>query len=275
MRIKSLSLLIVFIFSITSCNEKKVTTEYYSTGEILKEYQVVNGNKNGFHKEYYRNGNLKAIHYYKNGIKIDSSIYFDESNKIVKKVDLYISKDTTVRKIFFMNGNIESKGKIYKTNKIGKWVYNREDGSIEKEFEFMSINGEQYTNQGRYFNIEGKLLHELGNFYDLNLTSTNIKLKDTVFLSLKYKPLLALNSKSYLCISSKIDSDFGNLNDVKLDTIHFENNIISNYRLLFGTSGIKNIRGFINEYYEKKTNLNDSIVRGDRKLFLEFKINVH
>lgn len=268
------TVLFLLILCFISCNN--VEKEFYENGNLFKKYSLNGKNEfEGLYEEYFENGNLKEKHFYKNGIKIDSSIYFYENNKIIKKVDLYLSKDTIIQKNFYKNGNIESVGKLYKNSKIGNWIYNREDGSLEKEFEFMTIKGEQYTNQGRYFDVKSNLLNDLGNFYDLSLSSTNIKLKDTVFLNLKYKPLLALNSNSYLCLSSKIDKDFGNIDQVQLDTIYFEKNLISNYRLLFRTRGVKNIRGFINEYYDKKPDLNDSIIRGDRRLYLGFTINVN
>jgi len=78
----------------------------------------------GGFKEYYKNGTLKEVHYYKKGVNVDSSLYYD-SNEVLKKIRFW--NDPTNYAVFYdENGNITKTG-IAKNKdldfRIGKWVF--------------------------------------------------------------------------------------------------------------------------------------------------------
>lgn len=268
---RHLTLLILCFFFI-SCNNFK--TEYYANGNISKRYSLVNGKYNGTFEEFFENGNYKEIHIYNNGIKTDSSIYFNANNKIYL-VDYYLPNDTIESIFYYSDMVVKEKGKYIKNNKIGKWKYFRRDGTLDKVFEYINLKGEQYTNQGWYFDTNGDTLKEFGNFYTIKLSSNVTKINNPILLDFTYKPLLAINPDVIICFSTKLEHDFSNLNKVKLDTIFLQNTSLENFKLIFKSRGKRNLRGFVKESYDRKPTPDDTIAHGERVLYFDVPIIVN
>ena len=143
MRVYIVRLMFILVI-LTSC--KNGEKEYYDNGNIHKEYFLKGGNITGVYKEYFQNGNLKLIHLFENGKKVDSSVYFFENLNKIEKV-LYYQLGDTIREInYYKNGSVSSKGSSVNDNKIKKWYYYRDDGSINKVFEYLIVNGKQTSN---------------------------------------------------------------------------------------------------------------------------------
>lgn len=273
-------MIFIFAFLIISCEEKS-KVEYFDDGKISKKYYLKENKYDGKFEEYYENGNLKEEHFYKNGIKTDSSIYFFENKKGSKsQIDYYLKGDTIFQKKFYENGIIESKGEKVNDIKIGNWRYYRKNGTLKGIFEYKTIRGEQFTNQGWHFNEEEKFIEEQGNYIDYQVSSYKVKQNDTILFNLKYKPLLALNSNVFMCFSTKINDDYSNLNEIKLDTIYLKNNKITNHKFIFETKGEKIIKAFVKEYIEDTnytydiTNEEEYVEYLERVIFFDFKITV-
>ena len=89
------TLLIVFAF--TSCNTNSETndelkTVHFSGTDIVKQtIEYKNGKKNGFFKEYYRNGILKAKQFYVNDSINDTSLFYHDDGKL-KSIQIYKNK---------------------------------------------------------------------------------------------------------------------------------------------------------------------------------------
>ncbi len=265
----------IYIISLTllftvSCNrDSKV--EYYLNGKISKEYTLKNNLFNGSYIEYYPNGLLKFECTYANGIKIDSSKYYNSSGEL-NKIEYYSSSDTSRVKIY-SNKRLIEEGLSYKGLKVKKWRYYSPDGKIEKVFEYLNVKGKQYTNQGWHFDRKGDTIKQYGNYFDLKINSGIIDINDPLIIDFKYKPILALNSNVIVCISTKINDDFSNINEIQLDTIWVHDNDLKGLKLYFSESGQKNLRGFVKEYCQKKFNAKDEGLT-ERYLYFNIPITV-
>ncbi len=262
-------LIIAVIFSFFSC--KKDEIEYYPNGKILKEFTVANGKLEGEYKEYYLNGNIKKIHIYKKGVLIDSSIYYNETKKIIE-IQYHLDNKSIFSKIF-ENNILKSEGKYYSNQKRGKWKYYYQNGKIKQIFEYIDLCGEQYTNQGWDYDKKGELIQKKGNHYSLSIQKKKIKVNETIDFEIKYNPILFLNSNSIICTSQDIDKSFCNLRKIKLDTLYSTNHNFV-IRLSYSTKGNKNFRGFIKEFYHKNSDHKDSTIYGERFVYFDIPIKV-
>ena len=218
-------------------------------------------------KEYYENGKLKAIYILKDGVLIDSSIFYNKEKSFIEKINYYLPNDSIRTKFLNENGKVESTGLFFKNQKYGKWKYFSKEGYLQKVFEYKNIEGKQYTNQGWQFNSNGDTIMGLGNYYKLKPLPKSIKLSEKLIMDFEYKPLLSENSTTTIYMSSEINNDFSNLNSITLDTVSLpsEGAIIE---MSFKSKGEKKLRGFIKE----------SIVGGEttksKYTYFDFKVIV-
>lgn len=233
----------LLIISITGCNNSKV--EYYPNGKIYKEYSMNEDELQGLYKEYYENGDKKEKHTYDKGVKIDSSIYY-KKNKI-SKVDYYISRDTIVQKLYYPNGKIKETGRYCKNIKVGKWKYFANDRSF-KVFEYYNINGQQYTNQGWFFDKRGDTIKNYGNYFSYKILNGSVVKNRTITLWFSYKPIIASNPNIAVLGSTHINESFSNLENSKLDTFYNGQDLEFDTYHDFRTTGKKHLRGYIKEY---------------------------
>ncbi|RAR49755.1 toxin-antitoxin system YwqK family antitoxin [Flavobacterium lacus] len=265
-----LNLISIFLIIIlSSCQNREV--EYYENGKIKKSYEQKDNKFNGQYKEFYENGNIKLIHIYENGILKDSSVFYNEGETI-HQITHYLKKDTTYVKIF-QNEKLSSEGKYFQNMKIDKWKYYDKHEKLEKVFEYITICGKHYSNQGWYFTSEGDTLIDKGNFIKYTNLKRNLKPKEILHFQMLYKSILPENSKSFVCLSSKIQDNFCNINEVKLDTIHPQNNSFD-VLVSFSKKGNKNLRGFITEYQIEGYISKDSFRYAERKVYFDIPLLV-
>ncbi len=250
---------------VIACNNSKV--EYFSNGEISKEYSLRNNKYDGEFTEYFIGGEKKAIHHYSMGVLTDSSLYF-QNNKIWK-VDYHFKNDTILSKILFDNSKTREEGRYHNGMKIGKWKYYTKNGSIDKIFEYINLNGKQFTNQGWYFDEKGDTIKDFGNYFSFEISPATVKINEIMKIKFKYKPILALNSNVIACMSFKIKEDFSNLNTVHLDTTYFERTTSGYQEIIFSKKGKQHIRGFIKEFYET----DEKFV--EKKMYIDIPITVY
>jgi len=248
---KILFSLFSFIF-LLSCNNLKENTE----------------------KEFYNNGDLKAVHIIRNGIKSDSSIYYYPNNGIAKIIH-YLEKDTTFEKDFSEKSKLLSVGKNVKNRMIGKWKFYKVNGKLDKIVEYINLCGRQYTNQGWYFDEKGDTLKKYGNYFDFKWSSKIIKKNQVVSLQMTYKPIIYLNSEVELCLDTekKVSKDFCNIHKVKLAKFYKSSDVLETY-FKFETSGKKNIRGYIREFFNREETEQDSITSGERYLYFDIPVEI-
>lgn len=258
--------ILITFYILTSCSNKKEV--YDSKGNTIAEYELVNGKISGEYKEFYNDGKLKAIHNYKNGIKIDSSTYYN-ANKEIILIKKYLQKDTIYEKEFKDNVLI-SEGKYLSNNQLGKWKYFRQNGKLEKIIEYVNFCGHQYTNQGWYFDENGKFEPGKGNYFEVSTLKKIYKKDELIVITITYKPLYSSSPKFTIYFHPKVDSKFCNLSDIPVDSRIAENNKFT-LPLTFSTVGNKNLRGVIEETVIKE---NDSKTHGQRLVYFDIPIKI-
>jgi len=258
-----LSILFTSFFLFTSCqNEIK---EYDVEHRLTKEYSLNNENKfDGVYKEFYENGNPKVVKHFKNGILIDSTLIYNQDNTI-SQIQFPLKKDSLLYKNY-LNNHLESEGIFYKQIKYGKWKYFKNNGDLDKVVEYVNVCGKQYTNQGWYFKNGKDTIKEFGNYYNIKLPKT-IKQNQPFKFTIYHKPIIAANPDLIFCIGTKVDKNFCNLEQTKIDTAYGVNNTIP-VEIVFSKKGRKNLRGFIKEYYTTK----DS--SASRLIYVDIPVNV-
>lgn len=122
---------IILLFTLSGCEDpEKVTNgtrviHYPNTELVMQEVEMKDGKKNGYAKEFYRNGKLKRLQFYLNDTLNDSSIYF-HSNGQISNLQFFKNK-----------------------RKHGAWKDFNKEGKLVKEMNFENdlLNGicTQYT----------------------------------------------------------------------------------------------------------------------------------
>ena len=288
-------LLYLTVLIIVSCSNG-INREYYPTGELHKEYKVVDGKMNGVYKEFYKKGNIKLKHIFESGQKKDSSVYYYKTPEDKIKFIRYWLTDSNTKEVnFSIKGEIESEGfLIYDSIRLGKWNYYKNNKQLYKTQEYRIVNGKSYVNQEWHMNRAGDTLN-YGNFFSI------VYNKDTVLVGEPIKGIAYLDvplfkgkeSEIVVVVSAKgstdFNEDFSNMDKVELKIFDNLKKDSKNQRFFqdykdkfehtaafgktFQTAGDKILRGYILEYYETSSR-NDSIRREERKMIFEKEIYV-
>jgi len=110
LNIHSKVLLSILVVVLLGC-EKNIKKEYYETGELLAEYEVVNNLRNGNAKEFYLTGELFRISRY-------------ENDTLHGKYKEYYKSSELKSSGIFINGKLTcSLRKFYKDGRIKKLLF--------------------------------------------------------------------------------------------------------------------------------------------------------
>lgn len=262
---------VIIFLSLLGCSNKK--TEYFSNGNIQKEYYLKNGILNGEYLTYFNNGNIKSIDLYANGKRIDSTIVYDSLNTQIYEIKYWSPEYNNGYYIKqFIKNQLSSEGLIIDSIKSGDWKYYK-NGKLDQIFEYTKIKGKQYSNQGWVFGNNGKIIKNKGNYYNFKIEGKLVKDKKSKIV-IDYKPLISLNSSLIFLLGKNINSDFSNINSVKLDTVYGSNNRIE-FNFTSEDTGKINFRGIIKEYVNLNPKLNDSIDYKERVVYLNRELYVN
>ena len=148
--------------------EKK---QYYSNGQLMSiENYNKEGKPCGEWKQYYKNGQLKEIGLYVDSLKVAEWLFFDENGKLSgahyfnsqwrpggwNYDQLVFTERCKLRgrnwklKMYYPNGQLQSKGKYKNGYREGKWKYYYSDGKLKEKG-----NYKQWKKEGTwkcYFN---------------------------------------------------------------------------------------------------------------------------
>ena len=286
-------LLVLFIcVLLLGCNKKK---EPYERGRIKKTYYQKEGNYFGKYKEFYPTGGVKEIHFYENGMKIDSSLYFTERGNIIKK-DYHNKNGSFFRKYYSKNETLKKEG-CYDSLKryLGKWKF-YEGEILDQIIEYKIIKGKSYLNQLWENDRYGKVDSLKGTYYKLDLVEDTIYLDQPIrakaiiisdLTKKKYSSVLAVIPKYF---TSNFNKDFSNLETIVHDTIYNLNmeleyrkqmgldekknyGSIVTFGRYFEKSGNNNFRGVLVEYYDEKV-APDSLVLREHKYYFDIPVFV-
>jgi hypothetical protein len=262
----------ISLFFLFSCSNKKI--EYDANGNKIKEYELTDNNIYRLWKEYYNNGNLKTIYNYKKGVELDSAIIYNTNGEI-QRIEKLLQNDTIFSKEF-IDGILESEGKyINRKNTIGKWKFYKKNGKIDKIVEYINLCGKPYTNQSWYFDGQGDTIKKYGNYYEIKYFPKRIKKNNKVLFEITYKPIIYINSEVMFCFDTenKAIRDFCNIHELKLIEAYKSSEVLK-INITFESSGKKNLRGYIKEFFTKKPTKQDSITHGERFVYFDIPIKV-
>lgn len=191
-------------------------------------------------------------------------------------------------KIFYVNGNLFTTGYINEKNqKTGYWYYYTKEGQLSEIREHLIIKNMPYVNQQIFFRGDKEVwfrakdpkfnLYDQKDFqsdtlnYNLSFYTEFEVAKDTIFLNepwlataYYYTPVFKDKKSDVIVVLGDFNEDFSNVKEVKRDTFF---NLVKdvenqkwfpdddfNYTLAFGkwfnTSGEKEIRGYVSEYFK-------------------------
>ncbi|WP_423740190.1 hypothetical protein V8245_07565 [Flavobacterium columnare] len=166
-----------------------------------------------------------------------------------------------------------TKEKIGNNIKNGKYRFYKKNKQLYKTLEYINLCGEQYLNQGWYFNKNLDTLYENSNYYKVSVEKNILKPNEKSRITLSYKPLMK-NSVSVLLLGDKnIDDNFCNLKEMKLDTLYFVDNKLEFYQC-FKSKGIKKLGGYIFEIKKLKNKVNNHSVYDERKVYIKIIFEV-
>lgn len=285
---KKIYLLVGILLFIIACSKTK--KEYYSNGEIKKEYTKVKGKIHGEIKEYYENGNLKGVQKFQYGKLKDSiKIYRNDKLNSLEKIINPVN-DSIFELLYFDTDNkLAYTGKVDKNDdKIGKWVYYKE--KLDSIVEFVRYKGEPYFNQEWLIDKQGDTLHHKSNYYKLEAKDT-VKLGSVLdFYFYLKQPFFGGDSEIEINIPKegyRFYYDFSNIDEIELETVpnlkklgkdtskypkNYPLNHFANFGIEFDGVGLKKIRGILKEFDTDSSKAKDD--RWERWLFFEKEVYV-
>ncbi|WP_062053848.1 toxin-antitoxin system YwqK family antitoxin [Aquimarina longa] len=207
---------IVIVSCFNSQNKKKVIRNYKDgTKEV---YTVINDSiLEGKLIGYYNSGNISYESIYKNGKKIDSSIYYyDSKEKKITAIEHIINENTVFFKSFNSSGKIVKKGKYYNDSiKIGKWKNYDKNGNLDYIREYKIINDKSYTNQLWYLLPSGDTINN-GTSMKYKVSSKRIKHGDSIRFFFQSDVPTYINSDFLVTLPKEytkhnFNSDFSNI----------------------------------------------------------------
>lgn len=121
MRNIKITFLLIIIFFCFSCkNDERDKVLLYSNGGLKETYNLNEQNKReGLTKKYYPNGKLKALIIYKNGVIVDSSMFFDEAERLLRKQ--FFFSDSIITETYDVYGKVKAKDILWKKDRFQNW----------------------------------------------------------------------------------------------------------------------------------------------------------
>ena len=116
--------------------------DYYYSGRIQGEGNLLNGRLDGLRKMYFQNGNVSLERYYKNSIPNGLEQEFYEDGSLKQKGEFINGKEEGLWEMYFPNGKVKQRS-VFKEGKM-----------IDKSISFLS-NGTEYRIEKI---VDGKIL---------------------------------------------------------------------------------------------------------------------
>lgn len=155
---KHKNIILLFLFTIVSCSNESIKTEYYESGLIRSEVTIKNGKKNGKAIYYYENGTIEQERYYKNDKLSGPFISYYENGNVNIKLDFIDSLRIGWGKKYLFTGELVhmSENIIVDPNKCMQEPLNNEITPHSINYVNQQIhytNGEINKSESYYFTI--------------------------------------------------------------------------------------------------------------------------
>ena len=225
---------------------------------ILVFFLIISCNKKQEDKTFFNSGNLKELKKYDSkGILKEEVYYYDIKDRKIYKS--YFHKNTYDSLVYYYrNGKVFRNGKSDKKgNLFGKWNYYNIAGYLSDTREFFIINDDYKLNQLWYFNKKGDTIINANpkfNVYQQKEFASSKVSESSIFLNFSYYPKsdtikvnenlsidvedlypfwATKNSEEFMVIAKQknnFNSNFSNINQVKLDTVYNSFTLKSNWK---------------------------------------------
>jgi hypothetical protein len=226
---------------------------YYDTGELHSIISVdKNGIRNGLTLVYYKNGNLREKATYKNGGIVDTLYHYREDGNLNNIAIYNNSKDSIYAFFYDELGRVNKETITYKNNnKVGRIIAHDLIHNLKYTHDIKNVYGKEiyYDNQV-VFNQSGDTVKEKSFYYDVIVPDT-VNINEYAIGKIDFHSDLAmrenlLDARLHLkiMVNEKLNEDFSNINEVKLDTFIRKDN---HFLFKFLESGDQNIRGKFTE----------------------------
>ena len=222
------TLIAIFLFA---CKNEKVVKEYYSNGNLKFTVQVdEKGVQNGLYEQYYDSGELLKKLTYKEGKIVDTVL------------------------IYYKNGKVKEKGKLYNDSlKIGWWNYYSSNGNLINKNEYLILGDSIYKNQTIKFQPDGNV-GKL--YYSSNFINASDKILDVIIENEYLNSEIKLdtfgerpNETRFGVFANKIG--YKTIKGSTLETLFYKNRItVDSFNLTIKTH---------KKYFEKKLYVKDTI----------------
>jgi antitoxin component YwqK of YwqJK toxin-antitoxin module len=266
------SLLLSTIFLISCNNDKfKEQKKFYENGR-LKSIEKFNkeGKLEGVNSYYLENGILNYTNIYYKGNLVKTQFYYD--NGKLKYSSEKKEKDTIYSENHYKNGNIKSKGNLIDNKKIGLWYMYYPNGNLNKEYEYIVIDNQEYVNQIKVYNMKGEIEESESSFFEIILPK-NIQIGKNA-INLKYYSPKSENSERHLYVI--VDNEYEK-GVVKKDTFFIKDNEKNRFGIYVYKPGKLKVMGVIldRELYEREVDKNYSELEfKDHKKYFEIDLFV-
>jgi len=267
---------LLLVTMIISC-QKNTKKYYYVSGELKGEIEINSeGLYDGFHKEFYKSGQIKTISRYKAGILHDTVKGYLESGELELIQFSFLGKDSAYR--FYKNGDILSKGLLSDNKVSGWWDFYDKNGDKSHSIDYKIIRDTLLNNQLKVYKDQTEIIKDSSYFF-------NQKIPDTILVggiysfALEYHSNISDSSTVYFCYSKGFNEDFSNIDLVDIDTLYSGSHIIKS-RIRRNDIGKSNFRGFFVEKHSEVVGVNkeDStkvdIVTKKKRIYLDRPIYV-
>lgn len=253
-----------------------------------------NGALNGIYKEYFETGDVKLVHHFENGKKIDSSIsFYPDSNNIVKVKKKWDEQEDYYLSEYYSNGYIKFEGFVKDSVRIGTWNFYKNNGFIDKRKEYMNVHGGSYLNQVYNLNNNGDTLYNGSSFISIRTVKDTIVLNEpfqaTAFVEVEFFKTKDSYIKVVVAnVKENFTHDFSNEEEIKLDVFNNLSLDTTNQKWFpgvnkrhtavfgkkFNSPGDKMVRGYVIEIFDQEPTETDSIIKRERNIYFDLRVFV-
>lgn len=231
--------LVIVLCTVLSCSQTNKKIEYYDTGEKFKE------------TEFHENGDITINYFNKEGLETGEVT-------IVNNIETWVLK--------YENGQVYEKGVYANGLRKGWHHFYYDDGRRMSDVFFI----EGQDSQIKKYNEDGTVDERNSVYTEIYLPVDTLKYKNETLGYLRYFNGSSTKERVYVYLSNEINSDFSNLNTVKVDTFMSDPRDIDTYfSVKFNNKGKNYIRGYLIDIIPDsiETQSKDSLKTGLRVLF--------
>lgn len=129
----SFVIVLVFLFIRVTSASGEVKKEYYPSGKLKSEVNVIDGKREGIAKAYYKSGKLGQETNYKNDVREGIEREYHENGVLWSEVNYINDKKEGNAKRYYESGKLRSE-RNYKNGKIVSRKDYDETGKLEVDF---------------------------------------------------------------------------------------------------------------------------------------------